>query len=187
MEELAERLTWMMLGGAVGFVLGYIVARLRDIKEELDEVDDTVKHLRSKDESGILRARPIVLDVVLVGVVCMVVWASFASQKAVNAFNEEQHSDVVALCKSGVESRDVQRSLVDAIYELATGSLERPKNAPPLTKQELKQYNDYIDRVNKFRVQTYNRIRPSETCESYVKDDNVEPPTSDFPHISNKE
>lgn len=44
--EMDERFMWMLLGAIVGFVLGYIVARLRDIEEKVQEVDE---HVMGKD------------------------------------------------------------------------------------------------------------------------------------------
>lgn len=88
--DLSERVGWMLLGMAVGFILGYIVASLRDIKEEVEEIDDMVKHkLPPRDERGFMRI-PLVADVLYFIVLLIVVWGSFSAQRAVNTAQEAQ-------------------------------------------------------------------------------------------------
>lgn len=94
-----------------------------------------------------------------------------------------QSADERARCGSGVDVRNVQRATVDAIYTLATGSIQRDPDAPPLTEEERQQYNAYIRRVNDFRDNMYEKIKPSEQCAPYVEDDNVKPPTPPTPPI----
>jgi len=86
-----ERLEWLLLGCAIGFVLGYIVRTLRDIKEELDEVDDIVKrdHGIEQNERGTLHT-PTLAGVMLIVVVMITAWAAFASQKANNEVKNTQ-------------------------------------------------------------------------------------------------
>lgn len=76
--------------------------------------------------------------------------------------------------------------MVEAIYNLATGTISRDPSAPPLTAAELAQYNSYIERVNNFRSMMYKQIKPSEVCAPYVDDDNVQPPTPPTPPIKEK-
>jgi len=86
-----ERLEWLILGCLIGFVLGYIVRTLRDIKEELDEVDEIVKqdhHIENK-ERGSIHA-PTMAGAMLIVVVLITVWAAFASQKASNEVKATQ-------------------------------------------------------------------------------------------------
>lgn len=79
-----ERLGWMLFGMAVGFVAGYIVRALRElkddvheIKEELDEVDDIVKHKLTGDD-GFMSNR-LVADTVMVVVLVMVLISTVVS------------------------------------------------------------------------------------------------------------
>lgn len=85
--DFDERLSWLVLGGLIGFALGYVVRHLQEIKEELGEVEKVVKNL--KNEDGLLR-HPVLLDIVLLIVVVMTVWASFASQRASNSVQSNQ-------------------------------------------------------------------------------------------------
>lgn len=79
--DFDERLGWLVLGCLIGFTLGYVVRYLQEIKEELKVVEKAVT--RSKNEDGLTR-KPLILDIVLLVVVAMTVWASFQTA-AVNS------------------------------------------------------------------------------------------------------
>lgn len=83
--EFDERLGWLLLGCAIGFVFGYIVRSLRDIKEELDEVDDIVKgrQYHQEDEEGSIKTF-LSKNIALLLVVILTAFAAFASQRASN-------------------------------------------------------------------------------------------------------
>ena len=110
----SERIGWLLLGMAVGFIAGYIVRALRelkddvhDVKEELHEVDEIVKHKLFGDD-GFMNNR-IVADVLMVVVLAIVVWAAFASSKAsrdVSAVNDKQ--DVSIDCTEDYLARTVE-------------------------------------------------------------------------------
>lgn len=87
-----DRLQFLLLGMAIGFVLGYLVRLVREIKEELDEVDDIVKkELGNHDrgESGFMEIRYL-KDIAILLVVGLTAWASFVSQKASNDSQDTQ-------------------------------------------------------------------------------------------------
>lgn len=82
-----ERLGWMLFGMAVGFVAGYIVRALRElkddvheIKEELDEVDDIVKYKLHNDD-GFMSNR-LVADAMMIVVLVMVLISTVVSIRA---------------------------------------------------------------------------------------------------------
>jgi len=78
-----DRLGFLILGGMIGFILGYIVRSLRDIKEELDEVDELVKdRFKNRDEGGFINST--LGNVALLIVLGLTVFAAIASQKAHN-------------------------------------------------------------------------------------------------------
>ncbi len=87
--SLDDRLGFLLLGCFIGFVLGYIVRSLRDIKEELDEVDEIVKRDRGERDRGAISLR-LVEQIALVVVLIVVAWAAFASQQANNAIDKQQ-------------------------------------------------------------------------------------------------
>lgn len=190
--DLAERAVFMMLGGALGFVLGYIVRSLRDIQKDVHEVRDKTMGIdtpQSPDRPPLTRPRDDVgaihhlgfQQVALFLVVLMVAYAALVSQVTSNKLEDQVMQDKIARCQSGPEARNVTRELVEAIYKLATGNLKRTPDSPPLTKSLLRQYNDYIKNVNDFRAEMYDKIKPSEDCAPYVDDDNVKPPSDPYP------
>ena len=86
-----DRLGFLLLGGAIGFILGYIVRSLREIKEELDEVDEIVKRRdHGGNDRGAVSLR-LVEQTALVVVLILVVYAAFASQVASNNSEKAQN------------------------------------------------------------------------------------------------
>lgn len=113
---------------------------------------------------------------VYLGLVLVVVLAFALNYR--NAKDDERER-----CEAGTDTRMVQRATVEAVYNLAVGSIQRGPAVNKLSKAEVQQYNEYIQRVNAFRENTYKLIRPSDLCAPYVKDDKVVPPTPPTPPI----
>lgn len=182
--DLLERVVYFGLGGAVGFVLGLIVARLRVIKEEVDEVLEIERQNNGlgHNERGMIRL-PAWPNVAVALVVLLTAYAAFVSQKTSNDFKADNEEEFISRCQAGVDNRNVQRELVEAVYNLATGAAKRDENSPPLTPELIRQYNAYISRVNEFRSGMYDKIQPSKDCAPYVDDNNVKPPSDPFPTI----
>ena len=104
---LDDRLMYLLLGVCVGFILGYITRTLREIKEELYEVDGRVS--RKRDDAGFMRY-PVVADVMVVLVVVITVWAAFASQRASNEVRDNQDQIArITECNQVFLSRTIQR------------------------------------------------------------------------------
>ena len=177
--DLIERLITLAIGGFLGYVLARIVDYLRDIKEEVDEIYEVECH---KDEKGITRLRTVMMDSILLGVVLLVAWAAYSTNKANVALENDVERDKIAICKASAEQRNIDRRLVDAVYELAVGVTGRSRSNPPVSLEELRRYNQYIDQVNAFRDRMYDLIGPSDICLPYVTDENVKPPTPPAPH-----
>lgn len=153
-----ERLGWLILGCLIGFALGYIVRYLQEIKEELGVVEEAVRH--RKDEDGLLR-HPVALDITLLFVVLLTVWASFASQKASNEVQESQETverstacNEVFLSKTMValnERTAYTKAQVDANVELQRSQAEflniilaEPPVPEEARKRALKRYFDAL-------------------------------------------
>lgn len=194
--EYTDRFLWLSLGGGIGFVLGYIVRSLREIKEEVDEIveierrirhDDQIPPKDSSDRSSQGSSWELASRIALFIVVAVTVWAAFVSQKASNDVAENYRKELIARCEAGKDVRVVQRQTVDAIYTLATGALYRDTEAPPMTDIEIRQTNDYIAKVNEFRESMYRKIKPSPSCKGFVNDDNVKPPTPPYPPITRED
>lgn len=80
--DLVERVIFLAIGGGIGFILGYIVALLRETKEEVHEVLDMEKHRH--DERGAVSLN----TVAVVLVVLLTALAAFATAKVNSRLNE---------------------------------------------------------------------------------------------------
>lgn len=84
---LDDRLLYLLLGMAIGFVLGRFTRSLRDIKEELDEVDELVKEHNDpnhhRNEGGFVKPTG-VGGIALLIVIVVTVGGAFFAQKAAN-------------------------------------------------------------------------------------------------------
>lgn len=109
-----DRLQYLLLGMAIGFVLGYLVRlvnelqrEVREVKEELDEVDDIVKrglgpgdvrNSRGTNQGGFMRY-PVVANIAVLLVVGLTAYAAFVSQKASNDSQASQDRiETVTFC-----------------------------------------------------------------------------------------
>lgn len=178
--DLLERAIFFAVGLGAGFVLGLITASIRRIQEEVHVVKDIVEHGQpepdeNKGEEGFLRRTT--FNQVALGI--LVILTAYAAFTSANTSRQVEQN----LCRGGVESRSVQREMVEAIYNLATGAFPRPKLRDEVSAEEILQYNAYVTRVNEFRINLYNRIGPSAVCEKYVDDAGVKPPSDPFPLI----
>lgn len=179
-EATIERLIFFMIGCVFGYILHIIVATLSDTKEEVDELLDLE---RKRNESGILQHR-LVFNIVFSLMIVFVFYAATASFYNNRNLNEAQERNLVSICKAGEQNREVQRKLIDAIYELAISAIQ-PDPKKPFTQKQIVKINSYIDRTNKFRESTYDEIRPTRACRPYVSDLHVDPPTPPQPHYIN--
>lgn len=125
--SLNDRLTYLILGCLIGFVVGYVVRSLRDIKEELDEVDDMVKDIdnkRKRDERGIVRT-VLAMRVSLALVVILTAFAAFQSQQASNSTEAQQKQLKIAqaqLAQVTQCNKTVLRQALVALNERTTYS-----------------------------------------------------------------
>lgn len=181
---LTDRLESILIGIVIGFVLGYLTKTLREIKQELDEVDNKVSEM--KDDKGAI-SFPAWRDALLMIVVFATAYAAILSQRASNDIEQRAEDELIGRCEAGVDSRNVQRSLVDAVYDLAT-TIAAPSlaRADELSVEDIREYNAFVREVNAFRSEQYDMIKPSEVCRPYVADESVNPPTEPFPTIPNR-
>lgn len=158
-----------MIGASVGFILGYIVARLRTIEKKVDavqfevhETDVLVK--RSRDEEGAMK-RPRLSQVGLALVVLLVVWASFMTGKTNADLDHSMTCVTVHNVKLGrsLTSRDSATragtnseidlwTLYERLYKIATSD---PKKIPVVQDRLNKaiiQHRDNLRRLQKIRT-----------------------------------
>lgn len=92
--DLWDRVIWLAIGCFIGFVLGYIVRSLRDIKDKVDHMDEMVTEGDSskwekKGEDGAF-SQAFVTYICLALVVFLTAWAAFISQQASNEVKRTQ-------------------------------------------------------------------------------------------------
>lgn len=160
-----ERLEWLLLGCIIGFILGYIVRTLREIKEELDEVDDIVKadHGLPKSERGSIHA-PTAAGVMLVVVVLITAWAAVASQIASNKVQATQDQLArVTQCNKVYLSETIHvinaRTRYSQRQALANVELQKSQarfvalilHKPPYSEQRQRDaFEEYLNDLNTF-------------------------------------
>lgn len=97
---LDERVTWMLLGCVLGFMVGYLVRTLQEIKgdvevmaddvheikEEVDEIDTIIKR-RERNEGGFMR-NAVVADAVMILVLALCFWASWSTGSTNNKLED---------------------------------------------------------------------------------------------------
>lgn len=177
---MGDRLTFFLLGCAAGYILCHIVWHLRNINKDLDVLVEDHEH--KKDEGGMISGS-LVGRIMQGAILVLLALSLFVAAKNNNDIQDNYAADEKSRCEGAVDSRAAQRDTVDFIYNLAASFLERGTDEPPLTQEEVVRANLYIDKINDFRVNAYDKIKPSETCAPYVDDDNVEPPTPPYPHF----
>lgn len=114
---LDDRFVYLLLGMAIGFVLGRLTrslnrleAEVDDIKEELDEVDEIIKEEwteRHRNQDGFIKPS-IPMGISLFIVIAVTVGAAFLSQKAANdAQNAQDALARVTACNSALLSKTI--------------------------------------------------------------------------------
>jgi len=112
-----DRLLALFVGLSIGFVLGYLtrlMQGMKEIKEELDEVDTIVKenlgNHHEGNESGFMRY-PWVANFAVLVIVAITAWAAIVSQKASNDVQASQDRiEEVVVC--------LQTTLADVLESL---------------------------------------------------------------------
>lgn len=185
--DMSERMGWLILGCAVGFVLGYIVRALREIKEELDTVDECVKrcqeehdHIPRPDDGYAVPSY--VGHIALIVVLFVTVYAAFASQDASNDVREAQkdlRATQVVIQNVSVCTQETLAATISALNERTTYTVAQAKAnvdlqkaqssfiavlvtvpEPSLTERRAA-LNEYFDKLTSFVAlssQTVNKI-----------------------------
>lgn len=113
-----DRWIHLLVGMAIGFVLGYFTRLVQDlreevheVKEELDEVKDEIEHEvfpRIRDESGFMRY-PWIANIAVLLTVGLTVYAAFVSQKASNDSQASQDRiENIVLCLQNAQSQTLK-------------------------------------------------------------------------------
>jgi len=139
---VSDRALYLLIGCFIGFILGYIVRSLQVIKQKLSEKDN---------DDGLVRY-PLVLDVALLIVVGLTVFAAFRAQVAANKSDDVtdalKSSNVVA-CQNANETRTANKQLWDFIISVSVSSPGN-RNSPKALKflHEIQHWIDDIYRLH---------------------------------------
>ena len=189
--ELSDRIVLLCVGGFIGFVLGYITASVREIKEKVDKVE---KHENSRGENGFMRF-PVIQDIMLLTVLALTVWAAFSSQEAVNNFKDQQKEleasqrtdKKITECTSDLLTKTItalnERTTYTTQAAAANVELQKAQRAyiaifddvPPPSKEEaITAFSDYFTALDQFIIITAKSRDTSEdfpypTTEEYEK------------------
>lgn len=189
--ELSDRIVLLCVGGFIGFVLGYITASVREIKEKVDKVE---KHENSRGENGFMRF-PVIQDIMLLTVLALTVWAAFSSQEAVNNFKDQQKEleasqrtdKKITECTSDLLTKTItalnERTTYTTQAAAANVELQKAQRAyiaifddvPPPSKEEaITAFSDYFTALDQFIIITAKSRDKSEdfpypTTEEYEK------------------
>jgi len=167
-----DRLQYLIIGMIIGFVLGYLVRLTRDIKEELDEVDEIVKKEfgnspHDRDQGGFMRV-PWAANIAVLLVVVLTSYASFVSQKASNTVKATQESQSLTIyCTEKVLDEAItvlnERTVYSGAQSGANIDLQKSfakffnliLHQPPYSeKRRLQAALDYQESLNTFLVLT---------------------------------
>lgn len=194
--DLIERVAYFALGGVLGYILGFIVGRLRkigadvyDIKKEFEAVKN--KLTKNRGEDGIMSHRWSA-NLALIIVVLMTMYAALLSQGASNRSNEtaDRILDLQTSQKQNLDcTTQVLFDAVSALNERTTytgaqlnanlrlvqGQLEFLNSLatePPLTEeQELANYFEYVRQVKRFvRLAEQTQVQQNQNPYPTVED-----------------
>lgn len=156
MHNIGDRLLYLLIGMAIGFVCGYIVSRLRC--EDGETVDDENKKLPK--DAGIVRY-PMVFDIALAIVFLLTVYSAFQAQIASNHSNDalehQRHSDMVA-CQNSNDFRTANLELWNFVLDL---SIADPRN------QDNPREVRYLHRIQTWISQIYRQHDCSDLSKKY--------------------
>lgn len=167
--DVLERVICFAIGSGLGFLAGYIVASLREIKEEVDEMLDIEKGstpdrpVTKRDERGFIRY-PVLADAMLLVVLVLTVYAAFVSQAASNDVRATQESqDQVTECNKVFLTRTIdalnERTTYTQAQAQANVELQRAQTRllavlleepPPSDARSEVAFNEYFETLTNF-------------------------------------
>lgn len=129
--NLDDRITYLVLGGLIGFIVGYFTRSLRSIEQHVDHVDQIVT--KRDEEDGVMQT-PTIANMVLLAVLVLTVWAAFSSQSASNKVTSTQdEQERTTACTQRYLSKTIE-----ALNERTTYSTEQLQKNVQLQKDQSK-------------------------------------------------
>lgn len=158
-----QRLTYLIIGCVIGFILGYIVRSIREIKDRVEEVDEHV--LKAKKDDGFIQTR-LATNIGLILVVAFTLWAAISSQLASNKVKDTQHEqDNLTACNQTYQLQTINalnaRTANSQAQTDANVALQKAQatflgiffvNPPATADQRADAFQTYFDALNAFIV-----------------------------------
>lgn len=181
MMGLDERVAYLIIGGIIGFILGYIVRSLRDINQKEDAVYNLIK--KDRDETGEIR-KPTAQGVALFFVVCLTLFASVQSQMNSNEVEDSQDQQAtVTRCTQSYLSQVLvavnERTTYSRDQSIAAVELQRAQaefialalQDPPFEQARvLAGLTKYQDKLNKY-VELVGKTASKQAANAYPTDE----------------
>lgn len=171
-----DRLQYLLLGVGIGFVLGYLVRLLlevrddvQDIKEELDEVDEIVKKNlgnHEKNEAGFM-TKPWRANLAMLLVVGIAFFAAVQSQKASNDANASLERAQASLDRV----KEVVTCLTDTQSLVISALNKRSKYSPKMANANIDLQTSQSEFFSILLHQPpYSEIRREQAVKDYFDD-----------------
>ena len=110
--DWSERIIWLIAGGAIGYILGYLTRYFREMKEEIDEVDGIIKRhfgKREDDKEGGFMRHPVVADIAVVLALALTLFGVFKTAEVNNDLKDVQYAQgKVTVCNQEFLSRTIR-------------------------------------------------------------------------------
>lgn len=133
--EILERGIYIALGGVLGFILRGITDSLKAIKEELDDVDNVIKH---RDESGFIREQT-VFRIALALAVGLCVYAAIATAIS-NDKIEEQQDELTRIAYCNQQYLAAQAEFLEFYLDVP----------PPTDEEKREEIQNYLNILEAF-------------------------------------
>lgn len=159
--NLDDRLGYFLLGCFIGAVVGYMLRYLQKIDRNVGKVQDAVT--KKRHEEGLIRY-PWALDIALLAVVIVTVWAAFSSAAASDKVkNNQENIEKITYCNQAFLSKTIvalnerttySRAQSDANVELQTGFLAFLRvlqfQPPKPESERVAAFNGYVKKLDNY-------------------------------------
>lgn len=136
-HHLVDRLLLFLVGGLVGFALGYLARSVREIEEEIEIIDPKfTKNSRGESQTDLL------LRVGLFLVVVLTAWSAFSTQKANNRIQDTQN----AVARITVCNQQYLEKTIAALNERTTYTAAQSQANVVLQSSQAQFLNQLLDR-----------------------------------------
>ena len=182
--DFNDRLFYILLGSLIGFVAGYVVRTLQDIRDEMRSMNTNLR--RDRNEDGLLRY-PVFANTLLFLVVVLTAYSAWASQHASNEVERTQarisaitqcNNDILSATVAALNERTTYtRNQSDANVDLQMAQAEtlrillREPPSPELEQEAAAQ--EYFAALLRF-VETSNKARANAERTDYPTVDQLQ-------------